>query len=221
MSQTAPATNKAGKAKEKPFLKLDTEFFIKQGVEKKLAEKLADETEQNMILYADIDQKISELNAQKSMIQSTIKQYGKTEFINRYNKDKKRPVNFEIISADEKAKGLFILQDKYINIDNETADMLSAKYGDDIIDEQETFSIDKGMLLKYEKVIADFISNSKKIADEDRDKILVYSSSKSIKTGTIDNLVELSEKANKLNKKISTNIENVFNDIQPIAQFKL
>lgn len=178
-------------------------------------------------LFQDIQRKaqlkklIDEYTAEMNVIDSGLKDFGKEKYLELYQENGRHPGSI-IIEAEvtekkvtKTAEVMYLTQDKYIKIGEEDAQNLEEKYPNlSVVEETTEFKVDMAMIQKYGQAISDFIMTSKKIADDDRMKILVPETTYSIKKGAIENLVAEDEDGN------TYDIEELYTDIQPIAQLK-
>ena len=91
-------------------------------------------------------------------------------------------------ASGDTAQAMFMVTDKYIKIDEPRAEQLKETYGDDIVAEETTFAFDAKMLEKYADVISELIENSNKIAEDDKAKLIVATTTHTVAKGTIDKL---------------------------------
>ena len=165
----APKTTKA--KDEKVRIKIeDSSFFDK-------IQKL--ETLQDQMKVA---------KAKADMISDEVREVAKEKWAELYQKNGKNPgsVMIESKSGLDTAQVMFIPQDKYITINAEKAETLREEYGDDIVEENTTFSFDDEMIQKYGEVLSALIENSDEIADDDKDKIIKAVTKFTVAKGTID-----------------------------------
>lgn len=158
-------------------------------------------------LFETIDSEIKEKTAELEMIKNDLKEIGKTEFVKMYKTKKKNPNTF-LLRGEQGGCVMIIPTDGYLKIDYQRSREISKDYGREFIEEETVFSFDPIMLEKYSKEISDLILNSKNIAEEDKDRIIVAKTTYKIKKGTIDKLSDYS------------NMQEVLDAIQPIFQVK-
>lgn len=126
--------------------------------------------------------------AKADMISDEVREVSKEKWAELYQKTGKNPgsVMIEAKSGLDTAQVMFIPQDKYITINAEKAETLREEYGDDIVEENTTFSFDDEMIQKYGEVLSAMIENSDEIADADKDKIIKAVTKFTVAKGTID-----------------------------------
>jgi hypothetical protein len=126
--------------------------------------------------------------AKADMISDEVREVAKEKWAELYQKTGKNPgsVMIESKSGLDTAQVMFIPQDKYITINAEKAETLREEYGDDIVEENTTFSFDDEMIQKYGEVLSALIENSDEIADADKDKIIKAVTKLTVAKGTID-----------------------------------
>ena len=143
-------------------------------------------------------QKLEELNdtmksakAKADMISDELRDLGKDEWSKLYDKTGKNPgsVMLEHVNAnDDVAQLMFVPTDKYITINEARAEELRETYGDEIVEEETTFSFDSAMIEKYGEVLSMLIENCPDITDADKEKIIKATTKYSVAKGTIDKL---------------------------------
>lgn len=163
-------------------------------------------------------QKLEELNdtlknakAKADMISDEIKEISKNEWIKYYEEVGKNPGSVIIEQRDEDdnvGRVLFIPTDKYISISEERANDLREEFGDEIVEEETTYSFDATMVDKYGEIISNLIENCDEISDRDKDKIIKAVSKFSVKKGTIDMITKYGE------------VSDVFEAIKPVVALK-
>ena len=126
--------------------------------------------------------------AKADMISDEVRDVAKEKWAELYQKTGKNPgsVMIEAKSGLDTAQIMFIPQDKYITINAEKAETLREEYGDDIVEENTTFSFDDEMIQKYGEILSTLIENSDEIADADKDKIIKAVTKFTVAKGTID-----------------------------------
>lgn len=191
----ASATKKVAptsKAKEKPsVLVMESEY---EGISEKL------------MRLQQVRNDFDNLEAEKKMLEGEIKSLGVEKFCAMYQKDKVRPESF--IMRGEKGGSMMVLpMDKYINLAEETAARLEAKYGAKIVDTLTVFTFNPVLLNKHMEAIAEAIAGAN-IPDEDKAGLLYQEVKHSVRKGTIDHLAEFG------------NVLEVFSEIAPVVQLK-
>jgi hypothetical protein len=144
-------------------------------------------------------QKLEELNdtmkvakAKADMISDELRDVAKEAWVEQYSKTGKNPESVMICQNqdDDVAQLMFIPMDKYITITPDRAEELQEVYGEDIVEEETTFSFDSVMIEKYGEILSDLIMNSDDIADADREKIIKATTKYAVAKGTIDKLAQ-------------------------------
>jgi hypothetical protein len=181
--------------------------------EKKAASKEKNAVQVNHITdelerLAEINEKIDALTAEAKMLTEVVKTTGIEEFTNLYNGGK-YPGSFNMQAGN--ASVMFIPMDRYIKIDSDRKEELINKYGEEIIEEKTTYTMDTALVEKYAEEISKLIMSSKKITDEDKERLIGANVEVSIKKGTISTITESFK---------SFPIEEVLEDIKPVYQLK-
>jgi hypothetical protein len=81
---------------------------------------------------------------------------------------------------------MFIPMDKYITITADRAEELQETFGEEIVEEETTFSFDSAMIEKYGEILSRLIEESDEIKDADKEKIIKATTKYSVAKGTID-----------------------------------
>ena len=149
--------------------------------------------------------------AKADMISDELRDLGKTEWAKLYDSTGKNPgsVMLEHVNASEDvAQLMFVPSDKYITISPERAEELQETYGDEIVEEETTFSFDSTMIEKYGEILSQLIENCEEIKESDREKIIKAVTKYSVAKGTID--------------KFSTygDVNEVMEDVKPVVSLK-
>ena len=134
--------------------------------------------------------------AKADMISDELKDLGKEKWAELYAETGKNPGSVmleQVNDLDDTAQFMFVPTDKYITINEERADELRETYGDDIVEEDTTFSFDSRMIEKYGEVLSELIMNSPDIAESDKEKIIKATTKFSVAKGTIDNFNKYGE----------------------------
>ena len=134
--------------------------------------------------------------AKADMISDELKDLGKDKWAELYAETGKNPGSVmleQVNDLDDTAQFMFVPTDKYITINEERADELRDTYGDDIVEEDTTFSFDSKMIEKYGEVLSELIMNSPDIAESDKEKIIKATTKFAVAKGTIDNFSKYGE----------------------------
>jgi hypothetical protein len=127
--------------------------------------------------------------AKADMISDELRDLGKSEWAKLYDSTGKNPgsVMLEHVNAsDDVAQLMFVPSDKYITISPERAEELQETYGEEIVEEETTFSFDSTMIEKYGEILSRLIEESDEIKDVDKEKIIKAVTKYSVAKGTID-----------------------------------
>lgn len=170
--KAAPATTKSSKDKKVRLQVTDPNFFSK-------IEKLE-----------QLNDRMKSDKAQADMISDEIKDLAKSEWADYYAKTGKNPESVMICQevAGDTAQVMFVPSDKYITVTEARAEELRETYGEEIVEEETTFSFDATMIEKYGEVLSMLIENCPDITDADKEKIIKATTKYSVAKGTIDKL---------------------------------
>jgi hypothetical protein len=166
--------------------------------------------EKNLERMAEIDEKMAEMEAERALLDGDVREAAKTGMIDLYNQKNSFPGTLKVEAGSRSF--LFITSDKYIKIDEEGANNLTKKYGDDVVTEKTLFTLNPAMVEKYAPVLSDLIMNSKKIADADKVKIIENTTSWTVAKGTIEKLRSINF--------AKFNLTQIIEDIRPIFSVK-
>ena len=148
--------------------------------------------------------------AKADMISDELRDVAKTEWLNQYEKTNKNPESVMICQSqdDDTAQFMFIPMDKYITITAERAEELQETFGEEIVEEETTFSFDSAMIEKYGEILSRLIEESDEIKEADKEKIIKATTKYSVAKGTID--------------KFSTygDVNEVMEDVKPVVSLK-
>jgi hypothetical protein len=170
--KAAPAKTTSAKDKKVRINVTDANFFTK-------IEKLE-----------QLNDRMKSDKAQADMISDEIKDLAKTEWAQYYDKTGKNPESVMIVQevAGDTAQVMFVPSDKYITVTEARAEELRETYGDEIVEEETTFSFDSTMIERYGEVLSMLIENCPDIADADKEKIIKATTKYAVAKGTIDKL---------------------------------
>lgn len=156
---------------------------------------------------AEVQAKIDALTAEAKILTDAVKSEATEAFLNLYENGRKFPGSFNFESG--KASMLFIPVDRYIKIDQVRSEELAEKYGNEIIEEKTTYTMNSELVDKYGEIISDLIVKSKKIDDADKAKLIAASTEYMVAKGTISSLENFNHKK-----------AEVLEDIKPVFMMK-
>ena len=168
--KAAPAKPTKGKEEKVRLVVEDPTFFSK--VEKLEA----------------LNDQMKAAKAKADMISDELRDVAKTEWLNQYERTNKNPESVMICQSqdDDTAQFMFIPMDKYITITADRAEELQETFGEEIVEEETTFSFDSAMIEKYGEILSRLIEESDEIKDADKEKIIKATTKYSVAKGTID-----------------------------------
>lgn len=165
--------------------------------------------EKSLSRMEEINKKIAELEAEKAILDTEVRDAGKESMIKLYNGKKRFPGTLKIEAGQMSYQ--FITSDRYKKIDEERFDELSEKYGEEIVEENTTYSFNTKILLKHMDHISKLLMGSKELSDEDKDNLLESDTSYVVKKGTIKDLFLITK---------DEDVSEIIEDIQPIFSIK-
>ena len=163
----------------------------------------------DMERLAQVQEQIDSLTAEAKMLTETVKSESINAFVDLYEKKSKYPGSFNIEAG--KASMLFIPMDKYISLNEERANELTDKYGADMVEENTTYTMDSALIEQYGEEISNLIMKSKKIAEEDKARLISATTKYAVSKGTISVLTE---------KFGDFGIDEIVSDIKPVFSMK-
>ncbi len=190
--KAAPAKTTAAKDKKVRLQVTDPTFFSK-------VEKLE-----------QLNDTLKSAKAQADMISDEIKDLAKSEWVDYYSQTGKNPESVMIVQevAGDTAQVMFIPTDKYITVTEARAEELRETYGEEIVEEETTFSFDSTMIEKYGEVLSMLIENCPDITDADKEKIIKATTKYSVAKGTIDKLNQYGD------------VQEVMEAVKPVVALK-
>jgi len=190
--KVAPATTKSAKDKKIRLNVTDPNFFAK-------VEKLE-----------QLNDTLKSATAQADMMSDEIKDLAKSEWVDYYSQTGKNPESVMIVQevSGDVAQVMFIPTDKYITVTEARAEELRETYGEEIVEEETTFSFDSTMIEKYGEVLSMLIENCADITDADKEKIIKATTKYSVAKGTIDKLNQYGD------------VQEVMEAVKPVVALK-
>jgi len=180
--------------------------------EKHTVVNLKPEFEESLIRMAKINTELADLETEKAVLDTEVREAAKLEMINLYDQKKIFPRTLKVVAGTMGFQ--FITSDKYITIDQERCEELRKTYGNGITNEETTYYFNTEILMKYQEVISDLLMLTKKISDNDKENLLLSNTTFSIKKGTINNLTKIAS-----DKKLKS-VGQIMEDIRPIFSIK-
>jgi len=155
-----------------------------------------------------INSDLINLEADKAMLYSEVKNEVIKQMITLYNKNKKFPGTLKIIADNMSFQ--FITADNYKKIDKDTFKKLSKKYSKKLVVEETKYFFNNDILMKYMNIINKLIMENNKIDEEDKKKLVEKEILYSVKKGSINELFNF----------VKNDVTDIINDIQPSFQIK-
>lgn len=149
------------------------------------------------------------IKTELAMLDGDINGIAREEYLKLYEKKGANTGMFHIL-CENGVKFNVIPADAYGKVDEEKAEELAEKYGDDVVEEKTVYSFNSEVLERNMDAISDLIMNSKKISNEDKENLLVETTTYKIKSGMIDKLLDYGKKK----------FKEFFHDIRPTVQIK-
>ena len=153
--------------------------------------------------------KLLHLEAKKAELDSEIRTAGRNAMIKSYKDEKSFPGT--IVMDAGSAHYQFITSDRYTKVDQEQAEYLTEKYGEQIVTEDTTFAFNPKVLKKYQDEISAMIMNSD-MPDDAKAELIVSTTSRAVTKGTIKNLMNPDY--------AKFDVTEIIDDIRPIFSIK-
>jgi len=168
-----------------------------------------DEFDANLKAFVDLSTKEKEVQTQLTMVKGYIKEVSLDKWFGLYKTSGRYPGS-ALITSDSESSYLLAPSDRYLKLDDENAERLKEKYGDDIVTEDVEFSFNSDLLGKYAEVLSNFIQNSTDISDDDKMNLIVAKKALSVTKGSIEKALTVG----------GGNVQDFLDDIQPIYSLK-
>ena len=190
--KAAPATTKTAKDKKVRLQVADPNFFAK-------VQKLE-----------QLNDRMKSDKAQADMISDELRDVAKAEWVAEFERTKKNPESVMIVqeSNGDTAQLMFVPSDKYITVTEARAEELRETYGEEVVEEETTFSFDSTMIEKYGEVLSMLIENCADISEADKEKIIKATTKYSVAKGTIDKLNQYGD------------VQEVMEAVKPVVSLK-
>lgn len=163
-------------------------------------------------VFAKLKAEIAEKTAELKMAEEVVKSVGIEEYIKLIEENKKNVGTFNLHSSNG-GSVMVCPTKKYIKVDDDGIEYLKETYGEDIIDEDTTYSFDTKVLMKNMDIISELIMNCEDISDEDKENLIVQKDTFKIESDTLDRVYDLAKKSKK-------DVADVLNDLQPVISNK-
>lgn len=147
---------------------------------------------------------INNAEAQKEILGGKLKELAKEKFLEMYEKNKRKPENFNL--KDDVEEIMFIVMDKYKKVEPEKAALL--EQFDGLLETTTKFVFNNAVLERNKDIIEKAIMGAKGISDADKQDLIVAETTQQVKKGSIDRLMDYD------------NPSEIFDLIQPIVALK-
>ena len=164
--------------------------------------------ESSLKRIAALNEKMAELEAERSILDSEIRESGKDAMINLYNKTQKFPGTLKIVAGSMQYQ--FITSDKYKKIDADGFEELGDLYGEEIVEKTTTFSFNTEVLMKHMEHISQLLMSSKELSDQEKENLLVAETTYTVKKGVIKSLFDF----------VKGSVNEIVESIQPVFSVK-
>ncbi len=159
-----------------------------------------------LLRWSQVKNELDNLEGEKAMLDSQIKEVGVREWCKLYQAQKCRPESI-ILTGEAGGSVMVLPMDKYKACSADKAIELAHKYGDDVVEVSTHYSFNTELLNKHMEKIAQAISGLD-IPDEDKGQLLYMEQKQSVRKGAIERLNQLG------------NVADVWVDLEPITMLK-
>lgn len=195
--------SKAKKTAKKSIAKKDDKIIVTvKG--KEFAEKLKK--------FANLKAQMDELKTEMAMTQEYVKSVGIDEYVKLVETSKVNSGSF-ILTSETEGRVMILPTKKYIKINEETAEVLTETYGEDIVSETTKYGFNTDVLTRNMDAISEALLKSDALSDEDKEKLIEATTTYAVKKDTLDKVYTLS-------KESGNSVKEVIEDIQPVIQMK-
>ena len=168
-----------------------------------------------MTVFAKGKTLIEQGEAMKAEAEGIIKPHCMEKWAAEFDRTGARPESNVISNGKNEEDLLFITVGKYRQIkDVEEFNRLKETYGEDIAEKKVEFTLNPALVQKYGAVLANFIKNSKDIADADKGKLIQSKTGWAVAKDAIASLKKFADKA-------KTSILAVAEDLAVQKQLKI
>jgi len=160
--------------------------------------------------FITLKDEIKTKTSEQKLIDNYIKEIGLKEYINLYNSMKCNPETIKLQSDDGK-KIMFLAMKKYSGtIDEERAEELREKYGDDFIVEKSEVIMNNEILDKHNDKLEELIMSADFMTDDEKDDLFINKITYSIKNEALDDAFIIAK----------GNVNEFISDISPVLMLK-
>lgn len=189
----------------------------KTGTAKKKDEKISVKVEgtdfdKAVKIAAENDKQIKELKTALDTAKATIVEKAKEEYAKLYSNQKKNVGSFNLISENG-GSFMFLPTKKYLKLTEDRAEHLKETYGEDLVEENTTYSFNPVILEKHLDKIADLLGNADFLSEDEKENILDAKVDYTIKKDVLDDFYTM-----KVEKEVD--IEDCIEDFAPVCQVK-
>lgn len=163
--------------------------------------------EKDLIQFSKIKIQMADLEAEKAILDISIREAGKDAMISLYKNKKSFPGTLKVVAGQMSFQ--FITSDRYKKIDEDRFNELVEEYDEDVVEENTRFSFNTAILMKHMEHISQLLMKSKKLSDEEKESLLESETSYTVKKGLIKELFSHTKK-----------IDDIIEDIQPVFSIK-
>ena len=165
------------------------------------------ELEKDVVALSKLKVDIAALEAKASVHDSNIRVAGKEAMVNFYATKKRFPGTLKIVAGEGSFQ--FITSDRYKMLDEDRFNELAEQYGEELVEENTTYSFNTKILEKHMDHISTLLMGSKVLSDAEKEELLTSKTSYTVKKGTINDLITLDGE-----------VEELIEEIQPVFSIK-
>lgn len=161
-------------------------------------------------LFNQLKLEIKNKTAEQKSIEGDIKSTALDEYVKMYTAMKRNPETIKV-ESENGDKVMFVVVKKYSGaIDEERAEELREKYGEDFVEEKSELIMNNDLLNKYSDKLEKLIMSADFMTDEEKEELFVDKVTYSIKSSAIDEAFTAG----------NGDVEELISDINPVLMLK-
>ena len=168
------------------------------------------EFSKSLARFNQLKVEVANLTTELKELDGSIKEIGVEKFVELYDSMKRNPGTFKLAS-DDGDKVMLIAMDRYISVaDDIRANELKESWGDEIVEENVTYSFNNELLTKHQDKIEELLMSADFLSEKEKEELIVGSTKYNVKKGAINDAMTVGK----------GKIVDFLGDIQPVVQLK-
>ena len=161
-------------------------------------------------LFNQLKIEIKNKTSEQKSIEGDIKSTALDEYVKMYKSLKRNPESIKI-QSESGDKVMFIVVKKYSgSIDEERAEELREKYGEDFVEEKSELIMNNDLLNKYSEKLEELIMSANFMTDEEKEELFINKVTYSIKQDAINEAFTVG----------NGDVEELIDNINPVLMLK-